>query len=496
MNKFFISLLVLSCFFLLLFGNVSFATTSTSGYNYMVSTLTKLYNKGAIDSNAYTKLINVLPSITNQSVASDNFLIVIGKGNFYTNSSYHKLNTDLTLYFAIIHTGKVNSPLGTYRTSTSSSDYPDWSYNNTTTFSNIKSIKLNGTAGLVDWTYASFDQLLTTSDDYYIYCPYNNIDTRRFTISMGTEYGNVYLNTDLTYNNIKTNTIIVNLDNEQEQFIKADYSQNVSSWRLGYLTNFNDSEVDEIYGYFAGIAGKSEQGYLYSSVIASFQYKAGFGTYSNGLTLTDNSDHSIYIDKSRIVYNQAYVLYFNAYTNGVEQEVINQFTYLYFVPYGSNATSGDAISPDFNSDLDWEFINSIEKISTVASGNIEYIFNSSVSGDFLSGDMFAGFGYGGPSDSNQSYGFIHNLFNGVINTLLDNSSEVTLNINVHGFQKTLYSSDFLVPNNPIKTFVTLFLIAGTIILLFQQFTAFYITIITLDISSLIKSTEVDYTFFM
>lgn len=300
--------------------------------------------------------------------------------------------------------------------------------------------------------------------------------------------------TNLIYNNFKTSTINVNYSGDNENFIKADYSKNISSWRLGSFSNFDSSDVDTIYGYLASFQGSTSQA-IYSEVIASFQWKKNIGTYSNGLSMPDTSEHAIYLSSSRIYYNQGYTLYFNAYKNGVEQEINNQFTYLYFVPLGDTSTSGELINPEASTNLDWDFINSTEHLYDYSSDNIEFLLNTNFSGDF-SGDLFKQLGYVCPSDSEEHYGFIHNVFNSLIAVLIDTNTNVTLPIEVHGYQKTLYASDFTTPETPLKGFCRLFLIFGFIILFYQFLVKLYLMFLTLDLSGVLKQTQIDFTLFM
>lgn len=300
--------------------------------------------------------------------------------------------------------------------------------------------------------------------------------------------------TNLTFNSEKTNTIEVHFSGENENFIKADYSKSISSWRLGSFNNFDSSDVDTIYGYLASFQGSTSQA-IYSEVIASFQWKKNIGTYSNGLSMPDTSEHAIYLSSSRIYYNQGYTLYFNAYKNGVEQEITNQFTYLYFVPLGDTSTSGELINPEATTNLDWDFINSTEHLYDYSSGNIEFLLNTNFSGDF-SGDLFKQLGYVAPSDSEEHYGFIHNVFNSLIAVLIDTNTNVTLPIEVHGYQKTLYASDFTTPETPLKGFCRLFLIFGFIILFYQFLVKLYLMFLTLDLSGVLKQTQIDFTLFM
>ena len=264
-------------------------------------------------------------------------------------------------------------------------------------------------------------------------------------------------------------------------FYRESLSRSVYSWTLGRFTGFNDSSAR----LDARLCIMYDPDVYYT--IASCQRYYGQRLNNN---MNIGSDGVLSVSNSSVAYYQGYVLIVQS--DGYDLGIYR----LYFTPYGVSVSSGDLINPDIDqSDFSswWEEFNSGITQDNVNIGVLSNDFLPS--GEFLSGDWLQSLGYIDAAPSGDFENVILNFITNVRNTLLG-IGEQTITINIHGWQKTVSSNEFIVPNNWFKSLVTGFLVFGSVYLVYRQLHSFYVHIRTLDINGIENDTDVDQSFFM
>ena len=176
-------------------------------------------------------------------------------------------------------------------------------------------------------------------------------------------------------------------------------SRSVTTWNFGTLSS-NFKELPELHFKFGPLfyIDNSSVPYNFDSSYAQTAYYTPNRYYNGKLML--NSDGTLSIYNSNVLYNQLYLLY-GYYSLDGSTTIDLVYKYVYFKPIGSDNTIGEVINPDLNNNVDIGFIQSFgnfwEEQTNFNSGEVgTYIddrFYARFSGDFYSGDLFSDLGY-------------------------------------------------------------------------------------------------------
>lgn len=289
------------------------------------------------------------------------------------------------------------------------------------------------------------------------------------------------------FRNSWTGTINVNANGVTESFYKV--TQNRSSgkwWKLGDISGYNDYLITAYIGPYVDydIVDFTQ---ARSDYISSFNIKN-----SNNLAFVEdkgNNRLSIYVNQYWLLYYQGYKLQLVYRENNSSSSSEININY-YILPYGSNDSSGDLISPNLNNDLDLEFIRSIDELNNVNDIDLEnnnHFYSFYFSGDNFSGD-FLGFHY----NDYDSWGF-GNLYRWVLDRIYffaTNFTDITINF---GFLGEINSSQFIFNVPLLTSFLSLFTNAFLIIFTVFFYYKFLKSLSELDIGS-ISSFSIDENF--
>lgn len=244
-------------------------------------------------------------------------------------------------------------------------------------------------------------------------------------------------------------TIEIFYNNMSDTFLKYNLSRSVNQWALGRLDGLDvDLRVDVKLNRYMN----SE----FTILVGQAQWYGGKTSTYGGLSIS--SDGVVYIKNDLIYYNQGYYL-----TIDLEGENVYNFP-IYFLPYASTLVSGDLLSPDIDTNSDLEILQNLQDLVNIQ--NLGAIYDSS----FSSGDIYNTLGY---HDYDNIYSeYLKSCFQSLNDTFLL-SGDVTIDVNFMGNNLTLRSSNFIVPDGPIKFFCSNFLIFATFYLLYKQFVHFY-----------------------
>lgn len=273
------------------------------------------------------------------------------------------------------------------------------------------------------------------------------------------------------------------------------------------LYKFNRSFTNNQLGHLEGVSDyKHIEGHLSQFVDDSISYDVAYFNwdllnntiYSNNIFVNINrSDYPLFINNS-FYYRQGYILWFQCEDINGNWEESEHFL-IYFTDLNDSSFSGELINPDAPDggvDVDW--INNMEylfKNDEITQENTQYILNNLFSGDLFSGDSLFSWGYNPDFGNFQPHLFINNFFRQLI-ALLTESGNETINFNIHNNNFTFNSSDFIIPENPLKVFIRIFLIAGSIFLVYQQFHKLTIKILTADFFGIVNDIDVDESIYM
>lgn len=258
-------------------------------------------------------------------------------------------------------------------------------------------------------------------------------------------------------------------------YIKS-ISRTVPMWRLGTLSNISQNGTGKCSAFLDEWVG----------------YWHPF--YQPPVNNNGNTSAEVYLDNSKVLYNNAYRIRFSDYDNWTD------YTYFIFIPYGETF-SGDLISGDLlytgndNND-NIGLINTIENQYSLNSGEVGLVLDQFLpSGNFLSGDFGMFTEALGHDYSNSYFDKLYTFYRNILYTLTL-TGDVTLNISYRNWSTTLHASDYQVPNNPIKTLVTTLLIVWTIFLFYQQFDKMFRHIATFNLAAFLHDSDVDYHMFL
>ena len=167
------------------------------------------------------------------------------------------------------------------------------------------------------------------------------------------------------------------------------------------------------------------------------------------------------------------------------------------------------LSPDLNTSVDFSVLNAFEDYFNYSSGernNLDFIteaelgyFNFSgdlFSGDYFSGELLSRLGYRSDLMRNHYSLFLYKIYNKVLDVLRSTDLNSSVSFTLHGRTYTISSSQFEVPNNALKTFVSSSLIVMIFMVLYQTINNIYLTFATLDLRNALNSFDSPHTFFM
>lgn len=486
-------ILLFCCLFLLVFSVSYGADLSTSVKEEIISKCEILKNKGAITQAQYDSVYNRFTGNYSYSNCSGGYAILIGKGSYYSGTStVGHLSTTPLLYIVLQSGNYSKSYFYNQSNNISNTYYTRW-------LDIVSSLQFNS-SGTVATPNNYFDDL---TSDCYIYTTVD-IKTRRFTIDAGEEYGGSYLNTRPIFTPIDYNGYVSVTSNGVTVAIpRLIFSYTGQSYfTLGYLSNYKDN--NEFYN-LDGNFGPYVTDDIIDGSMASFHFDYENGALNGSLAFNYDTG-AISIKATKLIDLQTYNLYlqYSAF-NGTYQD-LGSFDY-YATYYTTHVTSGELISPDLNSTVDIGFVNALDDFfdyDNVNSGDLDYMLNSNIfnfttSGDLYSGDLFSGdifnkLGFFGKSNNKYDL-FIYRIYKNILNVLGSNT-DYSITISYRNFSKTLHGSDFYVPSGPLKTFISLFLLGGIVILFYQQLHSIYIMLVTFDIFGFVKNTDHEHSFFM
>lgn len=260
---------------------------------------------------------------------------------------------------------------------------------------------------------------------------------------------NGYNPSTFEFNLATVRTIPVTYNNVTETFYKFNYSRSVGSWMLGDFTADSGDLVqiklyrflnDEYTDFFAGSDKK--------------------GDYINNYGLGITYDNHVFVNNAQLYYNQGYKLMIDLNGESVDSYLI------YFLPYSSNASSGDLISPDVDTNADLKIIQSIEDL--VDPQEVDTVYDEYI--DKPSGELLGLLGY---DDYNNYYSdYIKSLFT-QLQVALDGTEGVSFTFPFMGRNITIYSIDFITPPGILKTFVSSFLVFAFAYFIYCQYMHFF-----------------------
>lgn len=439
-------IVLFSLFFgFMLFTSCSYASMSTSTKNLIYSQCQTLNEKGVI-STATLEYINskLYNSNTfNGSNFGNDYFILIGKGSRYNGGghNYSKLSTNMSIYIGCCKTGATS--IVNYTNDTNNSFYTNWS---TSSVWGGFRCNVNNKTDYSEGNFGYNDAL----DGFYIYSTLN-LNTRLVQISAGQEYGGQYLlyygPTFTSSNNgtipVYNNNFLFGIANR----LPFGYVFPTDT-TLGYLSDYSD--VDYIYGYFGRVAYLSGDTTITDDKTATFDFSNG--TTRNGSLRFDYSTGRISVENSRLIENNCYYLYLGYKVDDDWLDITDNEVLYYAYYINSSPLSGDLINPNVNTDIDFEWINSVDYSLNNNDDNVYMIglpTDFDFSGDFLSGDIL-GISY----RNYDTWGlgdYVYHAFEGIIN-VLTSYDDITLNMGILGIWST---ADFVMPHNTFFTFVSL-----------------------------------------
>lgn len=268
-------------------------------------------------------------------------------------------------------------------------------------------------------------------------------------------WSNWYLNNrydepvKFTFTPYNDGTINVFYNGSSDSFLRFNLSRSVNQWALGKLDGLSaDGKIDLKLNRFMN--GE------FTTSVGSAQWYSGQKTSFGGLSIAD--DGVVYIKNDSIYYNQGYNLIFD-----VDGENVDNYLF-YFVPYAYSSSSGDLLSPDIDTNSDLEILQNLQDLVNIQ--NIGAIYDNS----FASGEIYNTLGY---SDYDNIYSeYLKSCFQS-LNDTFSLSGDVSVDVSFLGKNLTLRSSNFVVPDGPIKFFCSSFLVFGTIFYFYKQFSHFY-----------------------
>lgn len=191
----------------------------------------------------------------------------------------------------------------------------------------------------------------------------------------------------------------------------------------------------------------------------------------------------------------------------------------YWKSYQTQISSGDEISPDgtfsnnnyyndYNNKIDNETQNTdTDKIIANQNQNTQDIINTldnpEVDDEYLG--EFNGYFSGDSAAISRKFGFltfptdvyndIYLFLNDLISAIIDDN-DVYFDFSLHGETPTrIYSSDIYVPNGVLKSFISVFLVACTVYVIYLKFFNYYELLCSGNISTLINDFDIDKSIF-
>ena len=206
------------------------------------------------------------------------------------------------------------------------------------------------------------------------------------------------------------------------------------------------------------------------------------GVYQNSnIQLYINPNGEVFVYTSNLLFNQGYG--FKFFNGDLETDIYN----FYFIPNGSSSgdinSSGDYVYNGFDNNDIVPIANLINDQYSVNSGEMSAYIDSLFSSGDLSPIADA---YDFDSFENNYFNYLYGFFTNIINTLTS-EGDVTLPITYRSFSYNLKSSDFYVPNSPLKTLVTTILIVFCFFLVYQQLDKMFKHIRTTNTTKRIKA---------
>ena len=275
---------------------------------------------------------------------------------------------------------------------------------------------------------------------------------------------------------------------------------------LGYITNYDG--VYALNGYFGPYTYSSGDGNIVDGSLNTFNYNYYYGTYNHGLCF-DSSTGRVYVNKNRLYNKQGFNLSLNYQLNLSDNDSTyfyedgNYYSYIGYV----FPSSGDLISQDLPDYTEINaFINSFGDFVNPDSEdeqNIDYMLNNTfnfsgnfLSGDFFSGDLLGNLGFDDDYLNNDYSVFVYRVYREFLSSMGSSDTNSYVTFSIHGHTYTYYANDFAVPNGPLKTFISMFLICILFMLLVYQLHFIIIALTTLDIFGLSRSFDQNHTIFM
>lgn len=279
----------------------------------------------------------------------------------------------------------------------------------------------------------------------------------RVNLQIGTYYDAIMQNVwvrpaSVTFSPYNDGNISVYYNSISDTFLKYNISRSVPSWALGRIEGLSgDIRVDVKLNRYMN----SE----FTTSVGHAQWYGGQFTSYGGLSIA--TDGVVYIDNTKLYYNQGYYLTFD-----LDGENVDNYP-LYFLPYASTATSGELLSPEIDTNSDLDILNNLQELVNIQ--NIGIIYDNSFSGD--SGDVLGSLGYNDYSN-NYYYTYFSDILGELHDTLL-NSGDRSVTFNLMGTTMTLHSSDFTTPNTAIKVFCNAFLTFGIFLYIYKTSLHFF-----------------------